>query len=150
MQTRSSHSKVDLKEATCIFCDKPAGSEGLHNAFTYDINRKVYQCALELNDTDLLAKLSPVDMIAIKAKYHTRCLAALYNRARAAISSTSGSDNHEDLHGIVFAELVAYVENFNSETSIALIFKLADLAKLYRHTWSDFVLRLMDVFTRQG
>ena len=33
MQTRSSHNKVDLKDATCLFCDKPAGSEDLHNAF---------------------------------------------------------------------------------------------------------------------
>jgi len=64
MQTRSSHSKVDLKEATCLFCDNSAYSQGLHNASTYDINRKVCQCALEFNDTALLAKLSPGDKVA--------------------------------------------------------------------------------------
>ena len=75
VQTRSSHSIVDLKEATCFFCDEPAGSAGLHNASTYDIDKKVCQCAFELEDTALLAKLAPGDIIALEAKYHGRCLA---------------------------------------------------------------------------
>ena len=132
MQTRSSHSKVDLKDAVCLFCDKPAGFEGLHNASTCDIDRKVRQYALELNDTALLAKLAPADMIALEAKYYTRCLAALYNKARAAPSSKSGSENHGDLHSIAFAELVAYIEDFRTDKSIALVFKLADLAQMYK------------------
>ena len=73
VQTRSSQSIVDLKEATC---DEPAGSADLHNASTYDIDKKVRQCVLELEDTALLAKLAPGDMIALEAKYHGRCLAA--------------------------------------------------------------------------
>ena len=32
IQTCSNHNKVDLKDATCLFCGKAAGSEGLHNA----------------------------------------------------------------------------------------------------------------------
>ena len=126
IQTRSSHSKVNLKDSTCLFCGKAAGSEGLHNASTYDIDRKVRQCALELNDTALLAKLAPADMVALEAKYHTRCLAALYNRARAATSSSSG------IYSIAFAELVAYMEDFQTEASIAPVFKLADLAQMYK------------------
>jgi len=35
-----------------------------------------------LQDTDLLAKLSAVDMIAQQAKYHTECLGSLYNKGR--------------------------------------------------------------------
>ena len=132
IQTRSNHNKVDLKDATCLFCGKAAGSEGLHNASTYDIDRKVRQCALELNDTALLAKLSPADMVALEAKYHTRCLTALYNRARAATSSTPGSGKHDDLYSIAFGELVAYVEDFRAEESIAPVFKLADLAQMYK------------------
>ena len=69
MQERS-HNKVDLKDATCLFCDKPAGSEDLHNASTYDIDGKVRQCAQFLK-------------IALEAKYHSRCLTSLYDRARA-------------------------------------------------------------------
>ena len=115
-----------------LFCGKAAGSEGLHNASTYDIDRKVRQCALELNDTALLAKLSPADMVALEAKYHTRCLTALYNRARAATSSTPGGGKHDDLYSIAFGELVAYVEDFRAEESIAPVFKLADLAQMYK------------------
>ena len=98
--------------------------------------------SLELNDTVLLAKLSPADMVALEAKYHTRCLTALYNRARAETSSTPGSGKHDDLHSIAFGELVAYVEDFQAEESIAPVFKLADLAQMYK-------TRLMDVFTHQ-
>ena len=68
MQTHSSHSKFDFKDGTSLLCDKPAGSEVLHNASTYDIDKKVHQCSMELNDTALLAKLVPGDMIALEAK----------------------------------------------------------------------------------
>ncbi len=34
MRTRSSHGRVDLKEARCFLCDEPAGTAGLHNAST--------------------------------------------------------------------------------------------------------------------
>ena len=56
--------RVDLKEAKCFLCDEPAGSAGLHNASTYDIDMKVRKCAMELKDTALLAKLAPGEMIA--------------------------------------------------------------------------------------
>ena len=67
-------------------------------------------------------------MVALEAKYHTRCLTALYNRAGAATSSTPGSGKHNDLYSIAFGELVAYVEDFRTKESIAPVFKLADLA----------------------
>ena len=41
MQTCSSQSKVELKDAICLFWDKSAGSEGLHNTSTHDIDKKV-------------------------------------------------------------------------------------------------------------
>ena len=61
MRTCSSHGRVDLKEASCFLCDEPAGTAGLHNASTYDIDMKVRRCAMELEDTALLAKLAPGD-----------------------------------------------------------------------------------------
>jgi len=66
IQTCSTHETVDLKDAICIFCDQPAHSEGLHNASTYEIDRRVHQYALNLQDTVLLAKLAVGDMIAMK------------------------------------------------------------------------------------
>ena len=61
---------------------EPAGSACLHNASTYDIDSNIRRCTLELEDTSLLAKLAPGYMIALEAKYHGRCLVALYNKAR--------------------------------------------------------------------
>ena len=36
-----------------------------------------------LSDDRLLAKLAVGDMIAVEAKYHSSCLAQLYNRRRS-------------------------------------------------------------------
>ena len=60
----------ELGEDICFFCDEPASSVCLHAACTYDIDRKVQNCALELEDTALLSKLAPGDIMALEAKYH--------------------------------------------------------------------------------
>ena len=66
--------KVVLTDATCFLCNKSAGSEGLHETATYDPDMRVSTCALKVGDTTLLAKLAPGEMIAIKGKYHRKCL----------------------------------------------------------------------------
>ena len=81
----------------------------------------------------LLAKLSLGDMIALEAKYHTICLLALYNHARkvkAEIHVAAGGDDFE-ISGIVFAELLMYLEEVHLEAGTAPVLKLADLAQLY-------------------
>lgn len=54
----SSFEAVDLTEVNCFFCDKPAGSEKLFNAATQSIDERVRDCATQLGDTTLLAKLA--------------------------------------------------------------------------------------------
>ena len=51
-------------QRTCFLCNEPAGSTTLHRACTHDIDVRV---------------------VAIEVKYHTKCLANLYNRARVAM-----------------------------------------------------------------
>ena len=58
VHTRLSYSSINLKDDKSFFCNKPAGSEDLHNASTYDIDVKVHRCAIVLEDTTLLAKLN--------------------------------------------------------------------------------------------
>ena len=41
----------------------------------------VFECAVLLKDTKLIAKLSVADVIAVKEIYHAKCLLGLYNRA---------------------------------------------------------------------
>ena len=131
VHTRSSHDCIDLKDDKCYLCEGLAGTEGLHNASTYDVDAKVRRCAIVLEDTALLAKLEPGDMIALEAKYHRRCLVNLYNRARALEPTISDRSCDAHLHGIAFAELVAFMEDFRKE-DIAPVFKLADLALMYK------------------
>ena len=69
-------------------------------------------------------------MITQEAAYHTKCLSALYNRARPSAKDPQTADE-DRLHGIAFAELVAFMEDINSD-DFAPTFKLADLAQLYK------------------
>ena len=75
----------------------------------------------------LLAKLEPGDMVALEAEYHRKCLINLCNRARALESTVSNKSSDTHLHGIAFAELVAFMEDLQKK-DIAPVFKLTDLA----------------------
>ena len=91
------------------------------------------RCARTLEDTDLLAKLAPKDMVALEAKYHTKCLANVYNRARAATESAiadTGVDAR--VSGIAFAELVTFMEGNRREEGIVPTFQLSDLVRMYK------------------
>ena len=70
-------------------------------------------------------------MIAIEAKYHQNCLRSLYNRVRQ--EAPKGNSGHEScLHGISFVELVAFLEDTNNNEDNASVFKLIDIALLYK------------------
>lgn len=113
----------------CFFCGDKTGD--LHEASTFMIDKRVRECALELQDTVLLAKLSAGDLISQEAKYHAKCLIRLYNKANRQNQQTS-KDSHESVvHGIVLGELLEYIESSRSESDVIPIFKLADLAKMY-------------------
>ena len=117
MQTRSAHSYPQSTELTCFFCNEPAGSAGLH---TYNIDANVRRCAVEVEDTALLAKLAAGDMIVIDAMYHHNCLFSLYNRAIARQAAPKDDDGGDScLHGIAFAELVAFLEDMKSDEDSA-------------------------------
>ena len=103
VNTRSCHRPTDLKDDSCFLCNKPGGPDSLHNASTYNIDAKVRKCAIALNDTALLAKLEPGDMIALEAKYHRKCLVNLYNKARALDRAAQVEDCEAQLHGIALA-----------------------------------------------
>ncbi|CAG2225133.1 unnamed protein product [Mytilus edulis] len=97
-EKRTSHERIDNKATTskksrhsfsvqstsnpsvCFFCNEN-GQEALHESSTFRKDTRVRECAVKLNDTLLLAKLSAGDLIAQEAKYHSKCLVSLYNRA---------------------------------------------------------------------
>ena len=59
---------------SCFFCDKEAGSEGLHEVMTGQVEERVRECAELTSNSLLLAKLDSSDMVALEAKYHIKCL----------------------------------------------------------------------------
>ncbi|KAH3898554.1 hypothetical protein DPMN_022790 [Dreissena polymorpha] len=69
-----------------LLCDDESGD--LHESLTFMIDRRLRECALELQDTVILAKLSAGDLISKEAKYHITCLINLYNRARKHVPKT--------------------------------------------------------------
>lgn len=89
VKARRSSSGSYNPQSQCIFCEKFDKPVNLHSASTLEVDKKVRDCAVLLNDSKLTAKLSVGDLIAIEAKYHAKCLVGLYNRARPFKPRTS-------------------------------------------------------------
>ena len=64
---RSRSQSVSIQGDLCFFCEQPPGSSGLHEAATFQVDNRVQTCAELLEDTELLAKLSTGDMVALDA-----------------------------------------------------------------------------------
>jgi len=116
----------NLQKDVCFFCGQPSGTSGLHRAATFQLDNRVWSCVVLLQDTELLAKLSTTDMMALEAKYHAKCLVSLYNRARKA----KEEEHTDEMEAKAFAELVMYIEEQIDEEK-APVFKLNDLSQLY-------------------
>ena len=96
------------------------------------IDTRVRECAHQLQDKVLIAKLSAGDMISQEAVYHAKCLVALYNKAERSRQSTINR-NEKRIQGIALAQLVAYIEETRAETkgSAPTVFRLAELTDMY-------------------
>lgn len=125
-------------EHVCFLCDKPAPLTELRNASTFKLDAKVRQCACDLQDSSLLAKLSSGDLMSQEAKYHLSCLSALYRKARQKDENIAAADqNVHRLLGLAFAEVAEYIEekrlldDESSHRDKMTVFKLADVTTLY-------------------
>jgi len=115
---------------SCFFCG--SSLETLHEASTFNIDTVVRECAHQLQDKVLIAKLSAGDMISQETVYHAKCLVALYNKAERSKQSTVNG-NEKRIQGIALAQLVPYIEEMRAETmgSAPTVFRLAELADMY-------------------
>jgi hypothetical protein len=133
------------KQPICFLCDDPCSTLPLHQACTDDVDLHVKAYAKILCDASLLAKVSDSDLSSQEAKYHKKCLTDLCNDVRAferrKRRDAIGAHNEtEFFHGIVFAQLIAHIEETRADSSIVPIFKLADLVKLYTVRLSQLAL----------
>lgn len=89
--------------STCFFfCDDASGMP--HQTFNMD--KRVRQCALDLQDTVLLAKFCDGDLMSQEAIYHVKCRLSLYSKERNEKKCSDPDSTNKKLKGIVLAELV--------------------------------------------
>ncbi len=103
-----------------------------HKAATKNIDDNVHKMATELRDTQLLAKLSSGDMVAIDAVYHKHCLTNLFTRYRSSTRQKQSivGDDKLSYEAIAFAELVSYIEDIRLTDET--IVKLSKVVNLYK------------------
>lgn len=82
-QTKLRRSSSEGQGSKCFLCDEEEPASDLRHAMTMQLNKRLSDCAKTLNDERLLKVLSGGDVIAQELKYHSACLATLYNRERA-------------------------------------------------------------------
>ena len=105
--------RASLEGQTCFISNKEAPSFELRQVMTMNLNNRLYECAQNLNDGKLLARLSGGDAIAQELKYHFACLTDLYNRERTYFRATKRMEqerpSEEDAHPQAFSEIVTYL-----------------------------------------
>ena len=79
-------------------------------------------------------------MIVQDAMFHPLCLLAFYKKAKS-VNDNSGPIVHEEkkLHGMVLAELVAFMQHERDRLGGNCVFKMPDLAALYKKRFEDLV-----------
>ena len=106
------------------------------------LNDRLKECAKTLNDGKLLARLSGGDIVAQEFKYHLSCLTMLYNKERAHLSAikkqSQGQSKENEIFPLVFSELLAYIVETKTSAEGPVIFKLADLTRMYKERLNQF------------
>ena len=107
-----------------------------------NLNDRLKECARNLNDGRLLARLSGGDIVAQEFKYHLSCLTVLYNKERAHLSAikkqNQGQSRDNEILPLTFSELLAYIVETKTTTEGPIVFKLADLIRLYKERFNQF------------
>ena len=93
----------------CIF-----NSGSLHSCSTIELDNEWKQMALELQDSQLMSRISGGDIIAIEAKYHINCLVSYKNHYRSmqqAHVSESSSNTERRVLQARASELISNIED---------------------------------------
>ena len=109
---------------------------------TMELNKRLNECARNLNDGKLLARLTGGGIVTQELKYHRSCLTALYNRVRAhpvtVAKERKEQSREKEIYPLVFSELLAYIVETKLSTDDPVVFKLAGLVSLYKQRLEQF------------
>ena len=114
------------QSSTCFFCDKPGID--LHVVSSLEVDQKVRKCATALQDMNLLSKLSVGDMMALKAKYHAKCLTSIYNQVQD--KQVNKEETDQEKHDLAFHRLLSHMKDERGNSSVSPVFKLSTLTRL--------------------
>lgn len=106
-------------------------NKSLSSVTSFNVDSHVRQCAINLKDEYLIAKLSSGDMIASGAVYHAQCLSNLYRKNKSLQTQPHTDDTYNYILKSAFAELISYIEYSLEIEGITPVFKLSELKKLY-------------------
>ena len=124
---------IDIKNV-CLFCNASEGAtkKKLTQAPTIEVGRNIMSHAIVLNDTQLIAKLSTDDLVALEAKYHRSCNVKFLTRSRSCVRNQDGVavDQNRLAYGVVVSELVQYMQDMFTYSETAPAFRLSDITKL--------------------
>ena len=103
--------RSQISQDLCFICEEENVASPLRETMTMKVNERLNECARNLGDRTLLAKLSAGDVVALEFKYHLPCLNVLYNKERAHLNALKREQNplrsaSENVHHSVFSVLV--------------------------------------------
>ncbi len=121
-----------MDRMACLFCQQENGH--LHEFQTLEIDKTVRQMALELQETDVMARMEGGDLIALEAKYHLQCLTELRNRYRSQIRQHGQKaeeyySEEKKIKARALVELYTYIKNSVEDGKFC--FKFSVLHQLY-------------------
>jgi hypothetical protein len=121
----------------CLFCQQDDGL--LHEINTLEHDENLKKMAKELNDTELIARMTGGDLIALDGKYHLHCLTLLRNRHRSLKrqqeQEMAGYHKEQQIKARVLVELFTYVKNCVEDGTF--FFKFSTLHQLYEKRLRD-------------
>ena len=112
LQAKKAKRKVS-DQNVCVFCNEQGND--LHQVVTLEVDKDVKGMAVQTQGSQLIAKLAGGDMVAIEAKYHSKCMLAYKRKYTAYVKScnkieTSTNDDSA-AEARTFAELISFMES---------------------------------------
>ena len=125
----------------CIFCDEQGND--LHQVLTLEVDRDVNEMALQMQDSQLIAKLAAGDMVAIEAKYHSRCMLAYKRKYTAYVKSCSETETSTNddsaTEARTFAELICRLWKVQLKVELSCLSCLVFTTSMF-HVFVTFTL----------
>jgi hypothetical protein len=142
--------RTSIEGHVCFLCEKENPTSELRQAMTMQLDKRLNECARNLNGGKLLAVLCGGDVVAQELKYHYSCLTALFHKERAYLLTIENRDDIEltqerEVYPLVFSELPTYIVEIKTSSDNPVVFRLADLVSLYKQRLEQLVMKTPDV-----